>query len=143
MICFRGSAATANFIDDAKFLQTSHPPRRKHNGRTVRVHRGFHATWAANGTRERVLAYVNALLEHSPARDQVEIITTGHSLGGAVASLAAFDIARHCGVAQERLCCYTFGCPRVGNHAFAREYAELVQTLLCTIGCMQLCYMHA
>ena len=93
----------------------------------MRVHRGFLAAWGANGTRDRVLAYVNALLEHSPDRDKVEVIATGHSLGGAAATLAAVDIARHCGVAQDCLTCYTFGCPRVGNHAFAAEYTELVR----------------
>lgn len=127
LVCFRGSAAKANFIDDAKFLQRAHPPRRTHGRRVVRVHHGFHATWADTGTRAKVLAYVGALLRAAPARECVEVITTGHSLGGALASLAAFDIAQHCGVAQRRVSCYTFGCPRVGNHAFAAEYAEMVR----------------
>ena len=54
---------------------------------------------------------------------------TGHSLGGALANLAAYDIAR----ALERLhgrvtrvICYTFGSPRTGNHAFAHDYQRVV-----------------
>jgi hypothetical protein len=48
----------------------------------------------------------------------------GHSLGGALAVLAAFhiqDLHR-----LPHICCYTFGAPRTGNAAFANEYARLV-----------------
>ena len=58
---------------------------------------------------------------------QVKVMCTGHSLGGAVATLAAHDIVTFCGVAPERISCYTFGCPRVGNHAFAAEYDTVVR----------------
>lgn len=52
----------------------------------------------------------------------------GHSLGGALATLAAYDFrkkARDNGV-DLRVACYTFGAPRVGNHAFAREFNSIV-----------------
>ena len=54
---------------------------------------------------------------------------SGHSLGGALAQLAAHDIAT---AAREQMhlrikvICYTYGSPRVGNHSFAREYDKLV-----------------
>ncbi len=51
----------------------------------------------------------------------------GHSLGGALAQLAAHDIARAaegCGKTV-RVGCYTYGSPRVGNHAFARELDQV------------------
>ena len=53
---------------------------------------------------------------------------TGHSLGGALAKLAAYDIA----VAARDLpikvhvANYTFGAPRVGNHAFAEDFNAVV-----------------
>ena len=51
----------------------------------------------------------------------------GHSLGGALASLAAFDIQRHCPcLGNLDVSCYTFGATRVGNHAFARQYDATV-----------------
>ena len=51
----------------------------------------------------------------------------GHSLGGALAGLAAFDIQRHCAcLGPLDVACYTFGAPRAGNHAFARQYNALV-----------------
>ena len=43
--------------------------------------------------------------------------------------LAVFDIARElrqANVVGVQLACYTFGVPRVGNPAFAKEYDELV-----------------
>ena len=53
----------------------------------------------------------------------------GHSLGGALATLAAFDIREqlvHCKQRDTEVICYTFAAPRTGNHAFAREYNALV-----------------
>ena len=44
--------------------------------------------------------------------------------------LAVFDIARElrqASVVGVQLACYTFGAPRVGNPAFAKEFDELVQ----------------
>jgi len=55
------------------------------------------------------------------------VFAVGHSLGGALASLAAFDIRRHCPCLKPMdVSCYTFGAPRVGNHAFARQYDATV-----------------
>ena len=56
----------------------------------------------------------------------------GHSLGGALATLAAFDLVRSCkslnssqGPATDPIC-YTFGAPRLGNHAFAHLFNTTV-----------------
>ena len=56
---------------------------------------------------------------------------TGHSLGGALATLAAWDV--HQLVQMDPALCgrvhlqvYTFGAPQVGNHAFARLYKAAV-----------------
>ena len=49
---------------------------------------------------------------------------TGHSLGGALATLAAFDIKQALGAFCVQL--YTFGTPYPGNRAFAREFNALL-----------------
>ncbi len=52
----------------------------------------------------------------------------GHSLGGALAQLAAYDLAtaiRASGL-DVRLACYTCGAPRLGNTSFARAYEAAV-----------------
>ena len=50
---------------------------------------------------------------------------SGHSLGGALATLAAHDLQLEFGFGPN-LHCYTFGAPRTGNHAFATESGRLV-----------------
>ncbi len=53
------------------------------------------------------------------------LIFAGHSLGGALATLAAHDIRQACpDHTKLDISCYTFGAPRTGNHAFAHEYNE-------------------
>jgi len=57
------------------------------------------------------------------------VVAAGHSLGGALATLAAFDIRRHLMdnmQSNAEVVCYTFAAPRTGNHAFAREYNTMV-----------------
>ena len=53
-------------------------------------------------------------------------MSSGHSLGGALATLAALAISRACPEPMVDLSCYVFGAPRTGNHAFAREYNAAV-----------------
>ena len=54
---------------------------------------------------------------------------SGHSLGGALATLAAFDVKQalmKAGRGDVKLLCYSFGAPRTGSHAFARDYNKVV-----------------
>ncbi|KDD71882.1 hypothetical protein H632_c4233p0, partial [Helicosporidium sp. ATCC 50920] len=67
--------------------------------------------------------------EGEPVRRRpVRVYITGHSLGGALATLAAFDLLNACAKARQacEVTVYTFGAPRTGNAAFARAYDELV-----------------
>jgi len=109
-----------------QFLQTPHPPARKFRGRTPCVHQGFLTTWRATGVHDQVLSLLRDLLAAAPNPDAVRVLCTGHSLGGAVAQLASFDIARELGVPPAMMSVYTFGCPRIGNRALAAESAEVV-----------------
>ena len=56
-------------------------------------------------------------------------MSTGHSLGGALATLAAYEISQHLqekGRQEVQVVCYSFGAPRTGNHAFAQDYSQAV-----------------
>ena len=57
----------------------------------------------------------------------------GHSLGGALAELAAHALASRARAQgghdiSRQMVCYTFGAPRVGNQAWAAECGDLVPT---------------
>ncbi len=54
---------------------------------------------------------------------------SGHSLGGALASLAAYDMAVQAGLHAVQ--CITFGAPRVGNRAFVAAYDAHVKVTWC------------
>ncbi len=75
------------------------------------VHRGFKEglddVWHGTGGLK---AYLEDLLEEEPKR---KIWFTGHSLGGALATLAAARFPRAQGL-------YTFGAPKVGDEAFVQ-----------------------
>lgn len=53
---------------------------------------------------------------------------SGHSLGGALGTLAAYDIAKaHPELHWQQISVYTFGAPRAGNTVFAHEYEKTVR----------------
>ena len=80
-----------------------------HKGFGTKVHKGF--LQAYRPVKSLVRKDVKAL-------GGVPLFITGHSLGGALATLATCDLA---GLTAVRVkACYTFGGPRVGNTAFRR-----------------------
>eukprot|EP00891_Asterochloris_glomerata_P007760 jgi/Astpho2/7760/Aster-07599 len=100
---------------------------------------GFLQAWLGGGLREQVLACVGALLEELAQDQRCTMLLTGehfcrlskptvtipcHSLGGALAQLAAHDIQTEFKPQHPRLwvSCYPLGGPRVGNRAFADTF---------------------
>ena len=81
------------------------------------------------------------------------VITTGHSLGGALAVLCAFDLSiefkkdkelgiikflKHLDIYEDlmerNIKCFTFGAPRVGNFYFRKAFHEKVGIENCVQG---------
>ena len=141
VIAFRGTCSTTNWRTDCRcwnptdingFFRpdSARVPAHMLSGdadqaiteRFSRIHTGF---WAAYCTiREEVLGVVRQCL--ADAEDDPfppEVVCTGHSLGGALATLAAFDFHIQFDCAPLM---YNFGSPRVGNHAFATVYNHAV-----------------
>ncbi|KAL8754080.1 MAG: hypothetical protein Q9184_005230 [Pyrenodesmia sp. 2 TL-2023] len=84
-----------------------------------RVHRGFKNSWGEIKT-----AVVDNMRKATELHPDYRIVVTGHSLGGAVATLAAGDLRRvddHFRAATEL---YTFGSPRVSNDDAATWLSE-------------------
>ena len=96
----------------------------------ARVHAGFAAAYAS--VRRHVRAAVEAALQGREAGPATTLLITGHSLGGALATLCAADVAESWAAAglpasrRPLLLLHTFGSPRVGDARFAARFAQLV-----------------
>lgn len=108
MIAFRGTQSTQwqDLFDDARFVLT--PWQGPSGGQ---VHSGFSTAF------ERIRPRLEEAIAQR-AKD-LPLWITGHSLGGALAVLAADTLRNVQGV-------YTAGCPRVGNQVFARHFGQRV-----------------
>lgn len=87
------------------------------------VHSGF--LGAYDSVRSAVLGLVDATLAGEDT-SQWSVVLTGHSLGGALATLCAHDLAHRTWSAPPRLVMYNYGSPRLGNKVFAAEFNRAV-----------------
>lgn len=108
VLSFRGSATIRNYITDINILLV---PFGSCPG--CAAHAGFVTAWKE--PRKAIIAAIDTALAKNPS---YKLIITGHSLGGAVATLAAADL-RGLGYAADL---FTYGSPRTGN----RQLAEYV-----------------
>ncbi|KAH9116853.1 hypothetical protein AeMF1_009256 [Aphanomyces euteiches] len=116
ILAFRGTYSTKNAYTDLAYNFVSPNDDAAWAAPDVRVHAGF---WTAYlSVRDQV---IGAVKEHCAGR---EIFCTGHSLGGALATIAAVDVAA---TIWRPVTMYNYGSPRVGNHAFAREFNSFVE----------------
>lgn len=116
VIAFRGSEETgvADWITDLKISQQVFPYKESKNDK-IRVHYGF---------IEAYQSVRDAVLKGAKETPLKKIICTGHSLGGALATLAALDIKFNC--PDKEVSCYTYGSPKVGNKDFVESYNKRV-----------------
>jgi triacylglycerol lipase len=109
---FRGTGSAEDWASDLIADQTDYFPV-KGAGLT---HRGF--TDIYKSIRETLLGQLARLPANKP------LFITGHSLGGALATLAALDISANTGFRNPKV--YTFAAPRVGNPAFVKKYNKTI-----------------
>jgi hypothetical protein len=111
-IVFRGSDKSIDWINNFQFRQQIYPYGDGNS--EVQFHRGFMMAYFA--VRKPLLEAMDKFVGQ-------HVIATGHSLGGALATIAALDIQYN--LAQKRALSfevYTFGAPRVGNQAMVKSY---------------------
>lgn len=112
IIAFRGTSTTTNWIADLIASQKKY----KYIKEDCMTHRGFTDIYASARTR-----IISTLAKVSRGKT---LFITGHSLGAALATLCAVDVAANTGFRSPYL--FTFGSPRVGDPAFAKACASYV-----------------
>jgi hypothetical protein len=139
VFAFRGTVQMSwrDFLTDAKLNQVDFSEETRVEGACV--HAGFAEAYRSiRETVRRVALYFveKSRREGTLSSEGLEFFFTGHSLGAALATLAALDVTR---VLEDRgiplsqrarngvrIRMYNFGSPRVGNGVFARTFNTLV-----------------
>ncbi|MFD2878981.1 lipase family protein [Paenibacillus rhizoplanae] len=106
VIAWRGSISTNDWLSNMNAAQKKF----KYIQEPCMTHRGFTDIYAS--ARDAILSVLGTL---SPEKT---LYVTGHSLGGALATLCALDVAANSAFTAPRL--YTYGSPRVGDPDFCQ-----------------------
>lgn len=114
-IVFRGSSSIDDWINNLDSQLTTYP-----SCNDCEVHKGFYEA------EQSVSAYIQenllALLSDYPS---YSVIVTGHSLGGAMATLTALDLTNI--LTNNPLRLFNFDSPRVGNMNFAAHTSDVLK----------------
>lgn len=113
IIAFRGTSTATNWISNLNASQKKFQFIKEY----CLTHRGF--TDIYSSMREKIISTLTRL---SPDKT---LYITGHSLGAALATLCAVDIAANTAYISPNL--FTYGSPRVGDPAFTRVFSNYVQ----------------
>lgn len=115
LVVYRGTTTTTEALLDLASAQVDYPLLSGDGGGT---HEGFTERYIE--LHPGILQDVEVLLATTEA---TRVVTTGHSLGGAVATLSAATLAEAVDVP---VLSYTFASPRVGDRDFVARYVDLV-----------------
>lgn len=114
VVAFQGSADPRNFLNDFNFgladLEVGDGTQ------YIKVHTGFLKY------TESLSRFILPAVEDLLAKYNYTVTLTGHSLGGAIATLTSVYVNKFLGVAWSDIGLVTFGEPRIGNLAFARWF---------------------
>ena len=113
-VVFRESTSTRDWINNIDTILTPYP-----NCPKCEVHAGFYR--AEQSVQQAVVAEVQALRLQNP---NFKVIVTGHSLGGALSTLAALTLSSSLNTSITLI---NFGSPRVGNLEFAEFASSTIQ----------------
>ena len=140
-VIFRGSVTKADFVTDSKISIIQAPDPRTYNGTEVDgvpvgpdvgVHQGFYeylfnkkeGSGKFTCKYDEIMNHVKELFNESPSRRNWKLYVTGHSLGGALATLFGFYAAAS-PMLPLPVTVVSIASPRVGNIEFARTFAEM------------------
>jgi predicted lipase len=123
VIAIRGTEGTLEWIHDAEFLQVP-CPFLVGAGHTED---GFTAMYESlrTGAAASSPSVVGALATLQYPRPVSSMTICGHSLGGALATLLALDVAANTAFTNPAV--YTYGSPRTGDSLFANTFDQVVK----------------
>lgn len=135
VIAFRGTEQTQwkDLVTDLMLVPAGLNPERIGGDfkQEVQVHSGF--LGAYDSVRTRIISLIRLAIgcvdDHSEFIHKWHIYVTGHSLGGALATLLALELSSNQLAKRGAISftMYNFGSPRVGNKRFAEVYNEKVK----------------
>lgn len=137
ILAFRGTASVQNAKTDVESAHVPYPSELLEEWETkhgkVYVHRGFYDMvcdlWYEDlGTESELQREFYRLVTQTKERwnRPPQLTITGHSLGGALATLVSLEIALSPKFIGMPLQCYTFGQPRVTNPSGAKLVARMI-----------------
>ncbi|MEL7223357.1 MAG: lipase [Cyanobacteria bacterium J06576_12] len=118
ILVFRGTQRTAEWVGNIYAVQQDyiHPQT---GAKLGRIHTGF------RGIADTIInpSVVETARQINPNKP---CYVSGHSLGAALATVLALDIALAIPQLQPNLQVYAYGSPRIGDPEFARSYAKIL-----------------
>ncbi len=118
ILVFRGTQRTAEWLGNIYAVQQNYI--NPNTGESIgRIHSGFRRI-ADSIINPLAVDAVKAINPNKPC------YVSGHSLGAALATVLALDIAMAVPELQPNLQVYVYASPRIGNPEFARSYAKIL-----------------
>ena len=111
IVVFRGSASLKNYRYNFSVCK-------KNLEGDLKVHSGFYNQLHHNGSINFINDKVRRLVNLHPT---YTVYCTGHSLGGAVATLYGWTLAKRV-IPTSNVIVVSFGSPRLGNKAFQKDF---------------------
>lgn len=114
-VVFRGTSTASEWLDNIRIMQDG-----TENDGDVEIHRGFYTTIIEG--EDSLRKQINTTLERLLSDGVSKIFTTGHSRGGALATVASYYIKLDLENLLQELILYSFASPRVGDSQFAEKF---------------------
>lgn len=121
-LAFRGTDNAANIVNDLTLGVRTLEDLREHNELPFsrhEIHMGFLREYKNLRSKRTFTDLLSRIKKMAEENSEFRILLTGHSLGGAVATVCVADILMNTAIGAHKIALITFGSPRVGNDVFA------------------------